>query len=207
MLFSGLLSWLKSRSRSPYRAPHPARRRRSSPLSECLARDWLLEDRCVPSADPLMPITNVSKLSDIFWNGGDSTARAISLGIAANIPEAPSSAGKTVTITNSSDQTIYPIFRDANNGQLGGKFYDPEDGLNQEFRAYIGHHDPTKPVGQQDLLGLRKGETITITLPLVFWDAANIYFASDGSTLLNTGDVNNPFGYVSTADRFKVGET
>ena len=90
---------------------------------------------------------------------------------------------KTITITNTSTQTIYPILRDANTGSdpkgggggtypNGANWYDPQDYQNQEYRAYIGYQSS----GGQ-FLGLPANSTIEIQVPLVFWDAANLYIS------------------------------
>lgn len=116
---------------------------------------------------------------------------------------------KTITITNTTDRTIFPILESANsnvvttdnNGNKGLGLYDPYDPVNLEYRAYIGY------VGNdgQYYLGLRKGETVTIPVPLVFWDAGRILIASDGSNLIpkvdnvaapaNLPNSPNPFHY------------
>src|SRR5262249_23698514 len=133
--------WLKPRSRTTHRA----RPRRGSPLDGI--RDWLLEDRCLPSApgagvtDPEVPGNSNNKLGQIFWNGGE----ALNSEGVKNITAAPTL--KTITITNTSNQTIYPILRDANTGQdphntnqnNPKNYYDPQDFHNQEYRAYIGY--------------------------------------------------------------------
>jgi len=96
---------------------------------------------------------------------------------------------KTITLTNNTEQTIYPILRAANSaGSDADKKipkYDPADKLNQEYRGYIGYNDP---VTGKTYVGLLKGQTITIQVPLVFWDAARIYIATDGKDMFPAVD-------------------
>lgn len=116
---------------------------------------------------------------------------------------------KTITFTNTTNRTIYPILEAANNNvttiTVDGQpkvvgLYDPYDATNLEYRAYIGYKE-----GDTYNLGLRKGESVTIQVPLVFWDAGRILFASDGSDLVplvdrvappsNQPNSPNPFHY------------
>src|SRR5262249_7652806 len=86
---------------------------------------------------------------------------------------------------------------------FGSYFYDPEDNYNQEWRAYIGYHTDAG-----DFLGLPSGASITIQMPLVFWDAGTMYIASDSASLLATGQgVPNPYNWDPNADRFVVGQS
>ncbi|WP_406694269.1 hypothetical protein V5E97_24640 [Singulisphaera sp. Ch08] len=94
---------------------------------------------------------------------------------------------KTITFTNTTDRTIYPILESANNnavpnnsnGHLGLGLYDPYDAVNLEYRGYIGYSE-----NGQYYLGLKSGQTVTVPVPLVFWDAGRILIASDGSNLI-----------------------
>src|SRR5262249_2847537 len=65
---------------------------------------------------------------------------------------------------------------------------DPADPLNQEYRGYIGYTDP---VTGQVYVGLLVGQSITIQVPLVFWDAVRIYIASDAKDMFPAVD-NRP---------------
>lgn len=204
MFFRGWLSWLKSRSRSHHRA----RPRRASLLSPNGIGDWILEDRCLlgvisTTPVPVPPNSNTS-LSQIFWNGGPPLNPNGVQGITA----APTY--KTITITNTTGQTIYPILRDGNTGKDphndptkgGGQknpvgYYDPQDFNMQEFRAYLGYQGEH---GQ--FLGLPAGATITIRVPVVFWDAENTYLGTDGTNLTPTSPgAANPFAYDPNAAR------
>ncbi|HEY7313353.1 MAG TPA: hypothetical protein VH643_28650 [Gemmataceae bacterium] len=193
MLLSG---WLKPRSRSIHRS----RRRRGDSLGGI--RDWLLEDRCLLSG-VLVPGNSNTPLKDLFWNGGAPQQGAPYTG--PIVTAAPTV--KTITITNNSDQTIYPILRDANTGQDPANtnpnnpknYYDPEDPIGQEYRAYIGYVGPDG----KEYLGLPAGATITIRVPLVFWDAENTYIATDGTDLTpaNPTTQSNPFRYNPSSAR------
>ena len=44
-------------------------------------------------------------------------------------------------------------------------------------------------------MGLLPGHSITIDVPLVFWDAGRIIITTDGADLLGTGPNGNPFLY------------
>lgn len=144
--------------------------RRSTPSLEPL------DVRCLLAADPLMPIATTPNLGDVFFIGDDKD---------------PAPPPKSITITNNTGETIFPILRDANTGAIDGVFYDPRDNHNQEYRGYIGYEE-----NGTKYLGLPAHETITINVPLVFWDGANVYLATDGRDLVPaTPQAPNPFEY------------
>ncbi|SIO65013.1 hypothetical protein SAMN05444166_7531 [Singulisphaera sp. GP187] len=115
---------------------------------------------------------------------------------------------KTITFTNTTDKTIYPILESANNnavpnnnnGHSGLGLYDPYDAVNLEYRGYIGYTE-----NGQYYLGLKAGQTVTVPVPLVFWDAGRILIAPDGANLIpqvdnvvppaNTPNSPNPFHF------------
>jgi hypothetical protein len=135
-----------------------------------------LGERCLLSADPLMPSATTTDLSQVFFVGDQTT---------------PAPPEKTVTITNNSGQTIFPILRDANTGSIDGVFYDPKDLHNREYRGYIGYQQ-----GGTNYLGLPAHRTITFSVPLVFWDGTNLYIATDGRDMVPAGaQAPNPFEY------------
>lgn len=69
--------------------------------------------------------------------------------------------------------------------------YDPLDPLNQGYRGYIGEVDPTNP-SQVDA-GLQPYSQVTLQLPLVFWDGARIFMATNGPNELQSAtDPGNP---------------
>lgn len=126
--------------------------------------------------DPPMPSDTV---------GGD-VSRVVFLGN-ATVGQVPT---KTFTIYNNSDQTIYPFLYNSNVGQVEGVYYDPfekNNAHNQEFRQYVGYVKDSK-----QYLGLLGHTSISITVPLVFWDAGRMAIATDGASILPTsnGQIN-----------------
>lgn len=114
---------------------------------------------------------------------------------------------KTITFTNTTGRTVYPILESANNnvvtsntnGNEGKGLYDPYDPVNREYRGYVGF----KQNGQY-FLGLQPGATVTVEVPLVFWDAGRILIASDGSNLIPTVDnVAPPPGQPNSPNPFR----
>jgi hypothetical protein len=120
------------------------------------------------------------------------------------VPQIPE---KQITLTNNLSRTVYPFMRDAaatidpaaqqNNKVFQGE-YDPIDQLNEEYRGYIGYQ-----LNGVNYLGLLPGMTITVDVPLVFWDGARMEIGVDGTYLVNDTTVNanptepvpNPFQY------------
>ncbi len=109
---------------------------------------------------------------------------------------------KTITITNNSPtQTIYPFLRGQNSNQgeahstvtgldyTGTGEYDPYDPTTQDYRGYIGYTD-----GTNDLAGLQPGHSITITVPMVFWDSGRIFFSTDGADQFAAANTVSPVG-------------
>jgi hypothetical protein len=187
----GGLPWLKSRSLSRKRARRP---RRS--VSQGRICEWLLEERCMLAVDIPIPASHpVVPLSTIFWNGEPAPLNPAGK---PNIP-APDKVGaaKTITLTNNSSDTIYPFLRGENGGEdpnsTTGKLYDPQDLVKREFRQYVGY---SKQDGSR-YLGLPKGASITIQVPLALWDGNNLYIATDGTNL--TTAEPNIFNYETTA--------
>lgn len=139
--------------------------------------------------DPIMPDAPLPA-NQVVWMGDDKH------------PPVPD---KTIIITNNTNRTIFPFLRDVNdrgthqdpNGPPGvvGSIYDPEDPRLNEYRGYIGYSE-----NGQKRLGLRAGDSITIHVPLVFWDGARIFIATDSkylTTHAKVGDTitGNPFQY------------
>ncbi len=162
-----------------------------------------LEARVLMSAN--VPAGSDSPLSSIFWNGGGPTNPASPPpAFIPGITEAPPL--KTITITNKSTIPIFPILRGANTGKLPtstnpnnpGKYYDPQDYINQEFRAYLGYVD-----AQGQHFGLQPNATMTFRVPLVFWDSARMYVATDGADLVPDNPItdSNPFRWDPTSTR------
>ena len=104
---------------------------------------------------------------------------------------------KTLRITNNTADTVYPIMRDPNSNILKGSktvgLYDPYDPANKEYRGYIGYEE-----GGKYYFGLKKGESILVSIPLVFWNGARIGIGTDGQYLtVKPGELRNPLRYRS----------
>ena len=78
---------------------------------------------------------------------------------------------KTLRITNNTADTVYPIMRAENSNQLRSNpavgLYDPYDPPDKEYRGYIGYKQ-----GDKYYFGLKKGESILVSLPLVLWNGS-----------------------------------
>lgn len=158
------------------------KQRHSRPRASFLPQSLQLEERQLLSIGVQVPTTNVKvPLSKIFWNGEARPLNTDGRGL-PNI-QSPADAGsmKTLTIKNNGDATIYPFLRGQNigfddNAKPPGP-YDPQDKKNHEFREYIGFS-----MGGKDFLGLPKGATVTIQVPLVLWEN-NMYVATSGKEM------------------------
>lgn len=195
-----LSRWL-SRFRARLQSQKRPRRRPTQTLS--VLYEWELENRCLLSGGVPAPMPSGGwvALSKIMWDGANTplTPGGITFPTNVTVP------AKSVTFTNTTDQTIYPFLRDANSGigagsnsgLASGAYYDPQDPHNQEFRLYIGYVQ-----NGQDYLGLPRYSSITVRVPLVFWNAENTYIATDGTNLIPTqpGQLN-PFTYDASSVR------
>ena len=164
-------------------------RRRGKPVSKFVARVSLLEERCLmstvelPLAPPGSPgrYDTVDSLSDVLFVGNATVG---------NVPV------KQIRLFNNTKHTIYPFLYDPNTGKsTTGNYYDPFDGHNEEYRGYIGYTNNNK-----DYLGLQVGHSITVNVPLVFWDSGRAAIATDPTDLLPTdpgtskgSPITNPF--------------
>ena len=107
---------------------------------------------------------------------------------------------KTLRITNNSADTVYPIMRDPNSNVLAKPrdylgLYDPYDPPNKEYRGYIGYEE-----GGKYYFGLKKGESILVSIPLVFWNGARIGIGTDGKYLTPAG-LPNPLRWDRNGNR------
>ena len=106
---------------------------------------------------------------------------------------------KTIRITNNTADTVYPIMRDPNSNILERNpavgLYDPYDPPLKEYRGYIGYEERGR-----FYFGLKKGESILVSLPLVFWNGARIGIGTDGKYLTPSG-LPNPLRYDPNAHR------
>ncbi len=206
--------WLSSAQR-PLRSKRIARRRHPvSPVSGL--HNWLLEDRCLMSR-AILPHRDVKEASQsmiyVATRSGDSTLGPYTLqNVAANAAAViflggtnPNTGGynwgtvpqKVVTFTNNSNnhETIYPFIYSPNNNPI----YDPIDKPNDEYRLYIGYQNDGKYI-----LGLPYGKTITVDVPLVFWNGGRADIATDSKYLLpqpGAGAVN-PYEFQYTASTY-----
>lgn len=193
---------------SPFRRQGGSNRRQLRKRAQFTSQLLQLEERCLMAAPtPLreggIPVPDVSLknqvlLSSIFWNGGAPIAKKGGVS-GLKSPEA-NNAMKTITITNFSNEFIYPFMRSENSGQAkGDEFYDPQDNHNQEFREYVGY-SVTKGNTTNYFLGLPPHATIKIQVPLVLWDGNHLTLATVGKDLTATQEpLSNVFGYSASA--------
>ena len=107
---------------------------------------------------------------------------------------------KTIRITNNTADTVYPIMRDPNTNTRqapnhGMGLYDPYDPPNKEYRGFIGYVENGKYY-----FGLKKGESVLVDIPLVFWNGARIGIGTEGDYIWRTADPN-PLRTRATANR------
>jgi hypothetical protein len=201
MSFPRWLSSLQRRIRSQKSSP-----RRRNPVLLGSVRDWFLEDRCLLSGGPqtTTPLADPSQTT-IYVAGNPNEYKLNTVADPKSViflgGTSPNTGDfqwgtvptKLVTITNNSSthQTIYPFLYDHNDT----KSYDPIDTTGLEYRIYIGYNAGTaeKPIYT---LGLPYDKSITIKVPLVFWNAGRADIAVDSTNLIpknnNSGTVN-PF--------------
>ena len=148
------------------------------------------------ATDPLMP-TGAGGVQPFDPNPaapGSLTRQFLTYGVDSDGNTVPL---KTLRITNNTAQTVYPIIRDPNSNTIEGSttigLYDPYDPAHKEYRAYIGHEEDGKYY-----FGLKRGQSILVSLPLVFWNGARIGIGTDGQYLTPTG-LPNPLRYDSNA--------
>ena len=170
------LSTLDVRSRDAGGCVDPRCRRK--PLCRFTAQVARLEDRLLMSKDVVleMPQAFGSTEKKPIYNtvGSLSNVLFVSNSIVGATPM------KAITITNNESHTIYPILDDPNTGKsTTGNYYDPIDMHNQEYRGYIGY-----TANGHDYLGLQAHHSVTIDVPLVFWDSGRAALATDPYSLL-----------------------
>ena len=148
---------------------------------------------------PQVSLNNQVDLSKIIWNGGPPIVLVKDGGVAGLTAPDKNNAMKTITITNYSDDFIYPFLRSPNTGKTLGKRYDPQDPYNQEYREYVGYSIGAG-ASKKLMLGLPPEATITIQVPLVLWDGDHLTLATDGKDLTNTNiPISNVYGYSADA--------
>ena len=150
------------------------------------------------AADPLMPAgpDGVQPFDPNPAAPGSLTRQFLTYGVDSDGTTVPL---KTLRITNNTGQTVYPIMRDPNSNTIKGSktigLYDPYDPANKEYRGYIGYEQ-----GGQYYFGLKKGESILVSVPLVFWNGARIGVGTDGKYVAPTQDPN-PLRYRANSRR------
>lgn len=194
--------WLSAMQRR-FNSQIPARRRRVNPLSGI--HDWLLEDRCLMSSQTIYVATTPSSgtpFGPYTLTNEQATLGPplIFVGGTAKGQDWGTVPTKSFTFTNNgadntTKQTIYPFLYSPNTEQK----YDPIDTNNEEYRIYIGYQQ-----NGQYLLGLPFGDTITINVPLVFWNGGRADIATDGANLIPQPNqpgvfTPNPYQFYYTA--------
>lgn len=111
---------------------------------------------------------------------------------------------KVFKITNNATFTVYPVMRDGNEAETakdsGVGLYDPYDPVKTEYRGYIGYQGEDN----QYYFGLQTGQTITLRVPLVFWNGARMGIVTDGRYLAPAVGAPNPLRYDVNAQRVIV---
>jgi hypothetical protein len=134
------------------------------------------------------PAASNSPTSQVLTYGVDADANTIPL--------------KSIQITNNRKYIVYPIIRGQNSNRLAAPadtntgLYDPYDPVNQEYRGYIGYRE----TNGKYYFGLKPGQSITIRVPLVFWDSGRLGIETSGDYLLAT-KAPNPLNYDPNAKR------
>ncbi len=140
------------------------------------------------AADPLMPTGNggVQPFDPNPAASGSLTRQFLTYGTDADGNTVPR---KTLRITNNAANTVYPMMRSPNTGTIRGNdtvaVYDPYDPANKEYRGYIGYAE-----GGKYYFGLKPGQSILVSIPLVFWNGARIFVGTDSTYLTATVDPN-----------------
>jgi hypothetical protein len=198
-----LLSWLLNKAR-------PRRRNRFVPQL------MILEDRCLPSLYGTPPPP--TSLYENAISMPDPTVTAAQFFFNPNSPQLPtvlwydsSATEKTITITNTSTSMIFPFLEDGNSRTPTGKYsgtgeFDPFDPIVQEYRGYIGFSGAEG----KKYMGLPPGDTITINVPLVFWDSGRLIITTDGtksadglgSDLLGPNPLQTPINQLNQPNPF-----
>ena len=151
------------------------RSRRGKLGSRFIAHVSPLEERCLLSTSQgigiAMPANTVASASNVLWYDSSATE-------------------KTITITNNSPtQTVYPFLEDSNNRSDPGPYqgtgtFDPFDPIDQEYRGYIGYSS-----NGQNYMGLLPGQSITVNVPIAFWDAGRLIITTDGTVSTGGSDL------------------
>ncbi|MBV9875525.1 MAG: hypothetical protein JO025_12405 [Verrucomicrobia bacterium] len=150
------------------------------------------------ATDPFMPVTNgVWPFDPNPAAPGSLTRQFLTYGVDSDGNTVPV---KTLRISNNTAQTVYPIMRDPNTNTLAAPnttigLYDPYDPPDKEYRGYIGYTE-----GGKYYFGLRAGQSILMSVPLVFWNGARIGVGTDGEYLTPSG-LPNPLRWDANSHR------
>jgi hypothetical protein len=178
-----------------YRAQQSEFRKRSTPLllslglAACLA---LASAR----AEQKYPMPKDTPFDPHPAASGSKTRQVLTYGVDADGTPVPR---KTIRITNNTSGTVYPVMRDPNSNVLSSNpkvgLYDPYDAPNKEYRGYIGYTE-----GGNYYFGLKPGQSILVSVPLVFWNGARISIGTVGTYLVATKNPN-PLRYDANSTR------
>ena len=140
--------------------------------------------------DPAPTDPKKSLVQKLLVYGADTDGNAIPL--------------KTITIKNNTPFTVYPILRDGNEAETtensGVGLYDPYDPVGTEYRGYVGYQG----TDNRYYFGLQRGQTITLRVPLVFWNGARMGIVTDGRYLTPAAGNPNPLHYDPNSQRVIV---
>ena len=147
------------------------------------------------ATDYLMPDTPVDKTPTL---PGSLTNQFMTYGVDSDGTMIPV---KTLRITNNNPDTVYPILRDPNDTALAHDestgLYDPYDEVNKEYRGYIGYQG----ADGKYYFGLGSGDSILVSIPLVFWNGGRIGIATDGTYLTSEVPNAHPYNWDSNSQR------
>jgi hypothetical protein len=185
-LFTDMMTAFERRLRSRRRASVRGRQaqRRSTVALEVAA----LEDRRLLSGATFYVGTNSYQVSTVV----NDPSQLMFMGGTAKGQDWGAVPTKTFTFTNNSTishQTIYPFLYSPNNNPL----YDPIDTKKEEYRVYVGYTQ-----NGNTYLGVPWGKSITVNVPLVFWNGGRADIANDGAHLIPKPDqitTLNPFNF------------
>jgi hypothetical protein len=150
------------------------------------------------ATDPLMPTgpNGVQPFDPNPAAPGSLTRQFLTYGVDSDGNPVPL---KTLRISNNTAQTVYPIMRDPNSNTIEGSttvgLYDPYDPANKEYRGYIGYEE-----GGLYYFGLKPGQSILVSVPLVFWNGARIGIGTDGQYLTPSA-LPNPLRWDANGQR------
>jgi len=168
-----------------YSAQHSESRKRSMPflLSLGLAASLAFT---TTHAEEKYPMPKDTPFDQHPSAAGSKTSKVLTYGIDADGTPVPR---KTLRLTNNTSQKVYPVMRDPNSNVLASNsaigLYDPYDAPNKEYRGYIGYSE-----GGKYYFGLKPGQSILVSVPLVFWNGARIGIGTDGKYLVATKNPN-----------------